>query len=193
MQHEASKADLRRVALARRAAVPEATRKAFAERLAIEGVGLARRLMAGTVATYWPIRGEADVGPLTTALAYHEFRTVLPAVVGPGRSLAFRRWKPRDPLVEGPFGTIEASTRSPEAVPDLLFVPLAAFDRRGARIGYGAGHYDRTLSGLRSARPVVAVGVAFSVQEVETVPAEPHDQRLDLILTETEMITCRME
>ena len=75
--------------------------------------------------------------------------------------------------------------------PDLLFVPLACFDRRGHRIGYGAGHYDRTLGGLRARGPIHAVGVAYSVCEVEAVPDEPHDQRLDFILTESELIDAR--
>ena len=75
--------------------------------------------------------------------------------------------------------------------PDLLFVPLAVFDRRGHRIGFGAGHYDRTLEGLRAKKPVCAVGVAYATSEVETAPDEPHDERLDFILTEQDLIDTR--
>ena len=82
-----------------------------------------------------------------------------------------------------------ASAQSVE--PDLLFVPLACFDRRGHRIGFGAGHYDRTLAALRARRPVTAVGVAYSAAQAAEIPDEPHDQRLDFVLTERELIDCR--
>jgi 5-formyltetrahydrofolate cyclo-ligase len=85
----------------------------------------------------------------------------------------------------------EPAPESPEVEPDLMFVPLAAFDRLGARIGFGAGFYDRTLASLRAKRPIHAVGVAFSTSEVESVPAEPHDEPLDFILTENELIDAR--
>ena len=78
-------------------------------------------------------------------------------------------------------------------LPDIVFAPLAAFDRRGHRIGFGAGYYDRTLASLRSMKPILAVGTAYSVQEVPAIPEEPHDQRLDLVITETEWIDCRTD
>jgi 5-formyltetrahydrofolate cyclo-ligase len=85
----------------------------------------------------------------------------------------------------------EPRREAPAVDPDLLFVPLLAFDRRGHRIGYGAGHYDRTLKRLRAAGPIHAVGVAYSVCEVAAVPDEPHDEPLDFILTEREWIAAR--
>jgi 5-formyltetrahydrofolate cyclo-ligase len=85
----------------------------------------------------------------------------------------------------------EPAPEAGDVEPDMLFIPLSAFDRRGHRIGYGAGHYDRTLAGLRARGPILAVGVAYSVCEVEAVPNEPHDQRLDYILTESELIDAR--
>ena len=91
-------------------------------------------------------------------------------------------------MVEGPFGTMEPSRRAAEVRPDLLFVPLAAFDRRGTRLGYGGGYYDATLRELRAMKPVVAVGVGFSTQEVPCIPADLHDENLDLGLTERELI-----
>ena len=135
-----AKAALRNAALASRAAVTTDVREAFASRLAIEGVALARSMRARTVSAYWPMRDEADVSWLVHALAYHEFVTALPCVAGRGAPLVFRRWTSRDPLVAGPFGTKEPSRRAPEVRPDILFVPLAAFDRRGHRIGFGAGY-----------------------------------------------------
>jgi 5-formyltetrahydrofolate cyclo-ligase len=185
-----AKATLRKAALQRRATVPPEVREAFAAKLAIEGVALARRAIVRTVAAYWPVRGEADTSALVLALDYHEFIAALPAVVAPDAPLVFRGWTSRDPLIPGPFGTMEPSRRLREVLPDILFLPLAAFDRRGYRIGSGAGYYDRTLPALRAMKPVLTVGVGFAVQEVPEVPAEPHDARLDLVMTETELIEC---
>ena len=186
-----AKALLRQAALERRASVGDDAREAFQARIAIEGIKIARQALARTVGAYWPIRGEADAQALLIALNYHEFIAALPVVVAPGRPLIFRQWVSRDPLVEGPHGTVEPSHRAREVVPDVLFVPLAAFDRRGHRLGYGAGYYDQTLAELRSMKQVYAIGVGFSVQEVPEIPAEPHDQRLDFVLTENEFISCR--
>jgi 5-formyltetrahydrofolate cyclo-ligase len=185
-----AKASLRREALARRANVDPQTREAFAAGLATKGVEIARRVGAFRVSAYWPMGAEADTRYLLQALAYHEFTTCLPAVVGRGRPLVFRHWKSGDPMVEGAMRVAEPSTAAPEVEPGLLFVPLAAFDRRGHRLGYGAGHFDCTLSWLRIKSPVVAVGVGFACQEIAAVPEEAHDQPLDLIVTETELIRC---
>ncbi len=80
---------------------------------------------------------------------------------------------------------------APEVCPDILLVPLAAFDRNGHRIGYGAGYYDMTINRLRAMKPVVAIGIAFAAQEIAAVPTTPRDARLDLVLTEREVIDCR--
>ena len=187
------KARLRAGALERRAAIGPEMREAFAERLALKGVEIARRAMTRTVGVYWPMRDEADTKWLVEALAYHDFVAALPAMQGRGRPLLFRKWTRRDALIPGDFGVMEPSRRLPEVRPDLLFVPLAAFDRRGHRLGYGAGYYDATLRDLRAMKPLLAVGVAFAAQEVAEVPAEPHDQPLDLVLTENELIDCRTD
>lgn len=187
-----NKADLRREALARRAAVAPEARQAFAERLAIEGVAIARRAMARTVSLFWPIGDEADPRLLLQALAYHEFVTALPVTVGRGHPLLFRRWRWGDSMVEGQMRIPEPSPRLAEAQPDLLFVPLAVFDRRGFRIGYGAGHYDLTLERLRASRAVPAIGIAYACQEIARVPEEAHDQPLDLIITERDVIDCSL-
>lgn len=185
-----AKTVLRREALARRAGVDPASQETFAARLATQGIEIARRGFAQVVSAYWPVGAEADTRFLLQALAYHEFTTCLPVVVARARPLVFRRWKNGDLMVQGSMGIFEPSAAAPEVEPTLLFVPLAAFDRRGHRLGYGAGHYDCTLSWLRIRSPVVAVGIGFACQEVPEIPEEPHDQRLDAVITETELITC---
>jgi len=96
-----------------------------------------------------------------------------------------------DPLRQAAFGLHEPLTSSPQVEPANLFVPLCAFDRRGNRLGYGKGYYDRTLAGLARQGPILAIGLAFSAQEADRVPTEPHDQALDYIVTETAIIAGR--
>ena len=186
-----TKSDVRSSALAKRASVAGALRLGIAARLAAEGPGLALSCIdAPTVALFRPMRGEPDTGPLMGALAAAGHQTCLPVTQARGQPLLFRAWRPGDPLVAGPWGLEEPASSLPLCVPNVLFVPLAAFDRRGHRIGYGAGHYDRTLAALRAGGPVYAIGVAFAAQEVALVPAEAHDEALDFVLTERETIRC---
>lgn len=140
------------------------------------------------VAGYWPMRGEIDVRPLLGALAERGQVTALPVVEGAGRPLTFRRWKPGDALDEGPYGTRHPAAEADAVRPHCLLVPLLAFDRRGYRLGYGGGFYDRTLEQMRAQAPVVAIGIAYAGQEVEHVPFDAHDQRLDWVVTEREVI-----
>jgi 5-formyltetrahydrofolate cyclo-ligase len=102
-----------------------------------------------------------------------------------------RAWRFGEPLVSGQWGLREPAADVPEVLPDILLVPLAAFDRAGQRIGYGAGYYDMTIARLRARKPVIAIGVAFAIQEVPRVPADERDARLDLVLTESEAIDLR--
>ena len=104
---------------------------------------------------------------------------------------AFRAWSPGDRLMLGPLGILEPSPAAAELVPDIMLVPLAAFDRLGHRIGYGAGHYDHTLAHLRKIKAVIAIGLAFAAQEIEAVPALAHDEGLDFVLTETKVFDFR--
>lgn len=186
------KARIRRAALARRADVGEAAREAFAERLAIEGVAIARRALVRNVAVFWPIGTEPDTLMLLAALDYHDFVAALPVTGAMGEPLTFRRWREGDPLVEGPMRIPEPSPRLPQVQPELLFVPAAGFDRRGYRVGYGGGFYDVTLAAMRARRLLPTVGIAFACQEVERIPEEEHDQPLDFILTENELIDCSL-
>ncbi len=185
-----SKADLRTAALAKREALSDAQRAAAAQALAKRGLPFA--ILPGVVVSaYSPIRNEIDPGPLMRRLAEQGARLALPAVLSRGKSLAFRAWSPDDRLMLGPLGILEPSPAAQELVPDIMLVPLAAFDRQGHRIGYGAGHYDYTLAHLRKTKAITAVGVAFAVQEIKAVPALPHDVALDYVLTEKKMFDFR--
>ena len=186
----AVKADLRRAAIARRRALGEAARMKFGVRLASEGLRLARRFDARAVSAFHSFPDEPDTLPLLAALAEAGFVTLLPITMARGAPLVFRAWRPGDPTRLGAMKIAEPLPDAPARDPDLLFVPLACFDRRGHRIGFGAGHYDRTLMALREKGRTIAVGVAFGIAECENLPDEPHDQRLDYVLTESELIDC---
>ena len=186
----ASKADLRAAALAARDALSDAQRAAAGEALARRGLPFEIKSGA-VVAGYSPIRGEIDPAPLMRKLASEGARLALPVITARGKSLIFRTWNPRDRLLPGPLGILEPSPAAAEIHPDIVLVPLAAFDRAGHRIGYGAGHYDRTLAQLHKSKGFAAIGLAFSGQEVATVPALQHDVALDYVLTETKAFDFR--
>ena len=154
---------LRREALAHRRVVASGVRAAFGRRLAEEGLRLARLWRPRVVSAFHPLRDEPDTLELLQALAAEDFATALPVVVGRGSALTFRLWRPGDPTRTGSMSIAEPLETAPAVDPDLLFVPLACFDRRGHRIGYGAGYYDRSLARLRAMKAVHAVGVAYGV------------------------------
>jgi len=138
-----------------------------------------------TVSVFWSMGAEIDTGPLLKTLHAMGHRTALPVVVKKAAPLIFRAWTPGDALADGGFGTSIPAADAREVTPDVVFVPLLAFDHDGFRLGYGGGFYDRTLEKLRAGSDdVVAIGVAFSGQRVDTVPRGPHDQPLDWIATE---------
>ncbi len=178
-----SKADLRKAALDARDAMEAALRAAAGEKLAARGLPF--EIAPGVIVSgYSPIRSELDPVPLMQKLAAHGARLALPAVLSRGRSLVFRAWAVGDRLTMGPLGIMEPSPAMAELIPDIMLVPLAAFDRLGHRIGYGAGHYDFTLAHLRKLKPITAIGLAFAAQEINAVPALAHDVALDYVLTE---------
>lgn len=187
MTIRALKDAVRAQALAARSSIPAERRAAFAGTLASLGLVTARRWASrpdAVVSVFWPIRDEPDTLPLLSALAEAGFSAALPVTPKRGAPLRFRAWRIGEPLISGRFGTSEPAAAAADLDPDLLFVPLAAFDRRGFRLGYGAGYYDGALDRLRRLKPVRAVGVGFAVQEVGAVPTEPHDQPLDALVTE---------
>lgn len=184
------KDDFRRGALAQRDALSVEARTDAAA--AIARAALPVELPQGAVvAGYSPINSELDPYPLMHALADRGATLALPVIVARNQALIFRAWQPDEGLVRGPFGIFQPSSDAEDVDPDIVLVPLAAFDRAGHRIGYGRGYYDRTLQDLRSIKKITVIGVAFAVQEIETVPRLPHDEQLDCVLTERELIDLR--
>jgi 5-formyltetrahydrofolate cyclo-ligase len=185
-----SKNDLRAGALARRGALSAEARAEAA--LALVRRGLPVDVASGAIVSgYWPIRSEIDPMPLMRHLGARGAPLALPVVTGRDQPLSFRAFGADAQLLRGQLGIMEPSPQSRLVEPDIVLVPLAAFDGAGHRIGYGAGHYDRTLSKLRALKPIVAIGLAFAVQEIETIPTLPHDARLDYVLTEDRTIDFR--
>lgn len=174
MDHAVAKAALRAAALAARA--QGGNQAALDRRLRQALAPHAGRVLAG----YWPMRGEPDPGP---ALSAHDGPVCLPVVPGRAVPLVFRRWR-GEPLDPGPLGTRQPPDSLPEITPEVLIVPLVAFDGRLNRLGYGGGYYDRTLELLRRSAPVAAIGLAWEVQRLSAIPAEPFDQPLDMIVTD---------
>jgi 5-formyltetrahydrofolate cyclo-ligase len=184
------KAELRREALARRDALPPEARQAAAEAIAARKFPLA--IAPGTIVSgFMPLKSEINPLPLMRKLAGQGARLALPVVAGRGKPLVMREWVFSEPLIAGVWGIREPKLEAAVVNPDILLVPLLAFDRAGHRIGYGAGYYDLTLAQLRARKPVIAVGLAFAGQEVAAIPATPRDARLDLVLTEREVLDLR--
>ncbi|MEM9148647.1 MAG: 5-formyltetrahydrofolate cyclo-ligase [Pseudomonadota bacterium] len=183
MDTTADKSALRRAAFDRRkiahaggAGAAEAAAALFLETRLAEG--------AAIVAGYRPIRTEIDPTPLMRTLGERGMRLAVPVIEGEGMPLAFRAWDPDTPMVKGAFGAAVPATGD-WLEPDLLIVPLVAFDADLWRLGYGGGFYDRTLERLRGLRPTRAIGFAYATQECEAVIREPTDQRMDALVTET--------
>jgi 5-formyltetrahydrofolate cyclo-ligase len=188
-QQESPKAKLREQALARRDALPAEMRAAAAEAIAARALPVAVKGLI--VSGFMPLKSEINPLPLLRKLADAGARLALPAIAGRGKPLIMRAYKFGDELARGQWGIREPKPEAAEVAPDILIVPLAAFDRAGHRIGYGAGYYDLTITALRAKKPVTAIGIAFAAQEIPQVPATERDERLDLVLTEREVIDFR--
>ncbi|WP_421873740.1 5-formyltetrahydrofolate cyclo-ligase [Pararhizobium sp.] len=152
----------------------------------LDHAGDAIEFLPGQVISgFWPIRSEVDIRPLMARLEERGARLCLPAIID-RQTIVFRELVPGAPIVETGFGTTGPAEDAPVLDPDILLVPLSAFDRTGHRIGYGAGYYDRAIERLRlKGRAPRLIGIAFDCQEVASVPAEPHDVALDALLTES--------
>lgn len=176
-----------------------ARRSALCESLGNVGEALARIFFeetfpdkkggqTGCVAGYWPIRGEPDPRPLMGRLAALGWQCALPVVVRREAPLIFRKWQPGDDLDPGAYDIPEPLPGQPALEPDIVLVPLLAFDRSGHRLGYGAGHYDRTLAQLRgrdgSGGGTCAVGLAYAGCECDALPVGEHDEAMDMVVTE---------
>jgi 5-formyltetrahydrofolate cyclo-ligase len=179
-----SKKLLRSQALARRDSLDPTWRAMMSQNMA----NAAKRIAptpGSIVSGFWPIRSEVDVRPLMLALADSGVRICLPAILD-RTTIVFREMVADAPLVDMGFGTLGPPDSAAVLDPSVMLVPLAAFDVRGHRIGYGAGHYDRAIARLNaSGRTPRLIGIAFDCQEVERVPDEPHDVILPEILTES--------
>ncbi len=158
------------------------------------GAQLARHVLeagivpdGAAVSGFLPIGDEIDLRPLLEALHLRGHRVFLPVTPPRGRPLSFRAWTPGMALERERFGTLCPPASAPKGRPDLLFVPLLAFDRAGRRLGYGGGYYDRTLAGLPDAW---ACGCAYAAQELDEVPAGEYDRRLQAVATERGVVLC---
>lgn len=178
----ADKQSLRRESLARRASIPSDQRERAAAALAETGLVFLDLPGPAVVSGYYPVGDELDCLPLLRRLIGEGHTIGLP-ITRKGKPLLFRAWTPDMQMARGALDIPRPPDDAPEVTPSVLLVPLAAFDDRGYRIGYGGGFYDRTLAKLRSEGPVTAIGAAFSQQRVDRVPEEPHDEPLDWMLT----------
>jgi 5-formyltetrahydrofolate cyclo-ligase len=184
------KAELRAEALARRDALPADTRADAAETIAARAFPL--NIAEGTIiAGYMPMKTEINPLPLIRKLSYAGGQLALPAIAGRGQPLIMRAYAFGDELARGQWGIREPKPEAAQVEPDILIVPLAAFDRTGHRIGYGAGYYDLTIHALRAKKNITAIGLAFAAQEISQVPATTRDEALDFVLTEREVIDFR--
>lgn len=182
-RHDVPKAEVRKAAFARRKAAHDATRSAeAATRLLAE----LRPHAGAVIAGYMPIRTEVDPLPAMIGMTGHATLTV-PVVQGDGLPLLFREWTPGCDMIDGPFGAL-VPAQGDFLDPDVLIVPMVAFDRSGGRMGYGGGFYDRSLEELRAKKRILAIGYAYAAQECEALPLEPTDQPLDMIVTEKEVL-----
>jgi 5-formyltetrahydrofolate cyclo-ligase len=187
---EQIKAALRSEAVTRRDALPADLRQAASETIAAREFPVA--FAPGTVVSgFMPMKSEINPLPLMRSLAERGAALALPAVPGRGKPLIMRAWRWGEPLNSGVWGIREPKPEAAEVDPDILLVPLLVFDRKGYRLGYGGGYYDRTIAGLRARKPVAAIGIALAAQEVSSVPITTRDARLDLVLTEREVIDFR--
>jgi 5-formyltetrahydrofolate cyclo-ligase len=158
---------------------------------AARALPLARLPGVSVAALYYAQGGELDPTPLAERLAGAGVTVALPAALSRDGVLQFRRWTPGEALEPDLVGIPSPPAAAEAVTPQLVVAPLLAFDRQGGRLGQGGGHYDRTLSNLRAAGEVFVLGLAYAGQEVDAIPMEPHDQRLDAILTEAEFIEVR--
>ncbi len=177
---------------ARRADLAAEAKARAAEAVAGHGLAFLDPRPAGgsVVSGFSPLADEFRVWPLLRRLAGEGFRLAMPVMQGKGRPLIFRAWAPGDAMDRAVWGIAEPKADKPQLEPDILLVPLLAFDAGGWRLGYGGGYYDRTLRGLRARKTIVAVGLAFDEQKIDAVPHLDYDEQLDWVLTPSGPMRC---
>jgi 5-formyltetrahydrofolate cyclo-ligase len=142
------------------------------------------------VSAFYPYQSEIDARPLLGKLAGDGWTTALPIVIKRGEPLEFRRWLPGEPTISGKWDIPRPTNDAPIVEPDVLLVPLLAFDRKGYRLGYGGGFYDRSIARLAAMKPITTIGLAYAAQEIDHVPHDTLDQPLNYIMTEKDLIAC---
>jgi len=185
------KQQLRARLKAERAAYDAAHMREAADAVAELGLGfLAPLPTTAIVSGFAPLPEEFRLWPLLRRLHAEGFGLALPVIIGKGKPLLFRSWQPGDATDAGVWGIAQPKADKVIVRPDVLLVPLLAFDAKGWRLGYGGGFFDRTLRALRADKAIVAVGVAYAEQRLEAVPHLDYDQRLDWVLTPTGAMRC---
>jgi 5-formyltetrahydrofolate cyclo-ligase len=179
----AIKREMRERQKARRAAALEVLGARINDDLVRQGTALLGERAPGVVSAYYPMAGEIWPLRLMAALKSNGHALALPVMQGKTDPLLFRVWAPGDELIAGVWGIRQPAPSQPAVLPDILLVPLLAFDTRGYRLGYGGGYFDRTLHDLRKRKPILAVGLGLDELEVDAVPHLDYDERLDWILT----------
>ena len=177
-------------ALTRRAAAFARHGASAGEVLARHGLGFLALPEPVVVSGFSAIRDEIDPALLLARLAGEGHRLALPVMQGKGRPLQFRAWAPGDAMASAHWGIAEPLPDKPEVYPDVVLVPLLAFDVQGYRLGYGGGFYDRSLQNLRAKKPVIAVGIGYDELRIDAVPHLDYDERLDWVLTPSGPLRC---
>lgn len=185
----ADKNTLRQDALRKRLSLPTAARKEAAQAMAERFLQTVKLKPGAVIAGYWPVNGEINVLPLLTQLQGQGYACALPQMSGKDKPLLFGRWSEKTPMKTNAFEIKEPEASAPAVMPDIVIVPLLAFDDQLHRLGYGAGFYDRTFTVMKKIGPFTAVGVAYDVQKIGKVPAEAHDRALDMVVTDRHVYT----
>ena len=176
---------IRLEALSRRDSLTPTVRSIIAQKIVNYIDALTAQISGNIIAGFWPIRSELDPRPLMNALRDKGYSLALPAIIDK-EEMIFRTFNDEADLIEMGFGTLGPSANCSVVEPSALLVPLAAFDNCGNRIGYGAGYYDRAITKMIACgnKPDL-IGLGFDCQQVQSIPAEPHDQPLAMMLTES--------
>lgn len=184
-QIDQDKTELRNRAKSERAKISSGERAKYSQRIIQCFLSDVPFNSQSKIALYWPIGDEVDCRGLIFSLAKLGVQVALPTIVERGQPLVFRLFRGEENLVSAQFGTKEPDMSSQVFMPDIIALPLLAFDKTGARLGYGGGYYDRTIGNMKE-QPML-VGLAFDAQELDFVPVSAHDIGLDMIITQTGM------
>ncbi|MBU6474622.1 MAG: 5-formyltetrahydrofolate cyclo-ligase [Alphaproteobacteria bacterium] len=183
--HLPTKPALRQSFLERRLQMLPNERIAAAEAICAAFLRHVEPVAGAVVAGYWPVKGEVDALPILRALLSREHACALPHVAGDGAPLLFRRWDENVKMTTGKYGLQEPAAGDEAVMPDVLLVPVLAFDANGYRLGYGGGFYDRTIARLKKQKPVRAIGLAYEMQHYKDgLPRDGNDIRMDAVITE---------